>query len=135
VRRDSTRADSTAGAPLAANVPGAIVRATVDTLSPLLAGVHQTELPVLISSDRIYTVPADLSAGEAVIRYAPLSRLRMSGYLWPEVPERLAESAYLWTEGVGQGRVIGFAGDPNFRDIWRGLLPLFANAIFLGPSM
>ena len=27
-----------------------------------------------------------------------------------------------------------WAGDPNFRDMWRGLLPLFANAIFLGPN-
>jgi hypothetical protein len=88
-----------------------------------------------MSSERIYTVPADLAAGEAVIRYAPVARLRMSGYLWPEVPERLAGSPYLWTERVGQGRVIAFAGDPNFRDIWRGLLPLFANAVLLGPSM
>jgi hypothetical protein len=31
--------------------------------------------------------------------------------------------------------VIGFAGDPNFRDPFRGLLPLFANAVLLGPSM
>jgi hypothetical protein len=135
VRQDTVRADSAGGAPLSANVPGAIVRALADTLSPLLAGIHQTELPVMVSSDRIYTVPRDLTAGEAVIRYAPVARLRLSGYLWPEVPERLAETPYLWTEGVGQGRVIAFAGDPNFRDLWRGLLPVFANAVFLGPSM
>jgi hypothetical protein len=129
------RADSAGGAPLPASIPGAIVRVTADTLSPLLAGIHQTEFPVMISSNRIYAVPRDLEAGEAIIRYAPLARLRLAGYLWPEVPERLAESPYLWTESVGQGRVIAFAGDPNFRDLWRGLLPLFANAIFLGPSM
>ena len=134
LRRDTVRADSAGGAPLPAEVPGAIVRATADTLSPLLAGVHDTELPVLVFSDRIYTTPKDLRAGEAVIRYAPTSRLRLSGYLWPEVPERLAETPYLWTERVGRGRVIGFAGDPNFRDLWRGLLPLFANAVLLGGS-
>jgi hypothetical protein len=33
---------------------------------------------------------------------------------------------------VGSGRVIGFAGDPNFRGMMRGSLPLFANAVFLG---
>ncbi|HUF30292.1 MAG TPA: hypothetical protein VMM77_06465, partial [Gemmatimonadaceae bacterium] len=135
MRKDSARADSAGGAPLPASVPGAIVRALADTLSPLLAGVHQTQFPVLVSSDRIYEVPRDLRAGEAVVRYASPGRLRLSGYLWPEVPERLAESPYLWTESVGQGRVIAFAGDPNFRDQWRGLLPLFANAVFLGPSM
>jgi hypothetical protein len=134
-RRDTTRADSTAGAPLPASVPGAIVRVTGDTLSPLLAGVRPAELPVLFNSDRVYTVPRDISAGEAVLLYAPLARLRLAGYLWPEVPARLAGSVYLWTESAGRGRVIGFTGDPLFRDMWRGLLPIFANAVFLGPSM
>lgn len=32
-----------------------------------------------------------------------------------------------------EGGVIGFADDPNFRDLWRDLLRLFANAVFLGP--
>jgi hypothetical protein len=89
----------------------------------------------MINSSRIYNPPKDLAAGEAVLRYAPAARLRLAGYLWPEVPARLAESVYLWTESAGRGRVIGFAGDPTFRDMWRGLLPVFANAVFLGPSM
>ena len=135
VRQDSIRADSTGGAPLPAGVPGAIVRATFDTLSPLLAGIRGTELPVMMNGALVLTVPKNLTAGEAVIRYAPASRLRLSGYLWPEVPGRLAESPFLWTEAVGRGRVIAFAGDPNYRDLWRGLLPVFANAVFLGPSI
>ena len=135
LRRDTTRADSTAGAALPASVPGAIVRLTGDTLSPLLAGVRPGELPALINSGRIYAPPRDLQAGEAILRFAPVARLRLAGYLWPEVPARLAESVYLWTEEAGRGRVIAFAGDPTFRDMWRGLLPVFANAVFLGPSM
>ena len=134
LRRDSARADSAGGAPLPTDVPGAILRAYGDTLSPLLAGVRSSDIPVLMFSDRIYTVPRDLRAGEAVIRYAPESRLRLAGYLWPEVPSRVANSPYLWTERVGRGRVIAFAGDPNFRDMWRGLLPIFANAVLLGGS-
>ena len=62
------------------------------------------------------------------------SGLRLAGYLWPEAPARLAGTPYLWTERVGRGRVIAFAGDPNYRDLWRGMLPLFANAVFLGGS-
>jgi hypothetical protein len=134
LRRDSARADSAGGAPLPSDVPGAILRTSADTLSPLLAGVRDMDVPVLMFSDRIYTVPRDLRAGEAVLRYADLPRLRLAGYLWPEVPARVAGSPYLWTERVGRGRVIAFAGDPNFRDMWRGLLPIFANAIFLGGS-
>jgi hypothetical protein len=115
-------------------VPGAIVRATVDTLSPLLAGIAASELAVPASGSQVLTVPRNLRAGEAVIRYAKQDRLRLAGYLWPEAPARMAEAPWLWTERVGAGRVIGFAGDPNFRDLWRGLLPIFANAVFLGPS-
>ena len=110
------------------------MRVSGDTLSPLLAGIRDSDFPVLIFSDRVYNVPKDLRAGEAVVRYADKSRLRLAGYLWPEVPERLAGSPYVWTESVGRGRIIGFAGDPNFRDMWRGLLPLFANAVFLGSN-
>jgi len=134
LRRDTTRADSTGGAPLPADVPGAILRAYGDTLSPLLAGVRTAEIPVLLFSDRVFSAPRDLRAGEAVVRYAPEPRLRLAGYLWPEVPARVAGTPYLWTERVGRGRVIAFAGDPNFRDMWRGLLPLFANAVLLGRS-
>jgi hypothetical protein len=133
-RRDSLRADSTSGAPLPAQVPGAIVRAVVDTMSPLLAGIAEREIPVQYFSDRIYTAPKDVGPGEVVVRYALEPRLRMSGYLWPEVPKRLAGSPYLWTESVGRGRIIGFAADPNFRDLMRGLLPLFGNAVLLGGS-
>lgn len=134
VRRDSTRADSAGGAPLQAGLPGVIARATVDTLSPLLAGVMESEIPVYANSDRILTVPKDLTAGEAVIRFAPRERVRLAGYFWPEMPEKIALSPWLWTERVGRGRVIAFAHDVNFRDLFRGLLPIFGNAVLLGGS-
>ena len=135
-RRDSTApADTASGAPLPAGVPGAMVRAIADTLSPLLAGVDARELPILVNGGRIYDTPRDLRPGELVVRYAPTARLRIAGYLWPEVPARLGGTPYLWTESVGRGRVIAFAGEPNFRDLTRAMLPLFANAVFLGPSM
>jgi hypothetical protein len=123
-----------AGAPGVSQVPGAIVRAAADTLSPLLAGVRQAELPVLAFSDLAFRAPRNVRPGEVVLRHAPLPRLRLAGYLWPEAPARLAGSPYLWTERVGEGRVVAFTGDPNFRDLWRGLQPLFANALFFGPS-
>ena len=134
LRTDTTRADSLPGAPLPASVPGAIVRVQADTLSPLLAGVDETSFGVLVFSDRILRAPRDGRYGEVVLRYAPRPQLRVAGYLWPEVPARLAGSPYLWTERVGRGRVIAFAGDPNFRDLWRGLLAVFGNAVFLGGS-
>lgn len=134
LRRDSTAAGGEAGAPLPVNVPGAAVRALADSLSPLLAGVDARELPVLMFSDRVFQAPRDLRPGEVALRHAPVDRLSLAGYLWPEMPARLADSPYLWTERLGQGRIVAFAGDPNFRDLWRGLLPVFGNALFLGST-
>ena len=132
VRRDTTRADSAGGAPLPSSLPGVIARATIDTLSPLLAGVAAGEIPVFANSDRVLTVPKDLIAGEAVVRFAEAKRVRLAGYFWPEMPDRIGGSPWLWTERVGRGRVVAFAHDPNFRDLFRGLLPIFANAVLLG---
>ncbi|MFP4623987.1 MAG: M14 family metallopeptidase [Gemmatimonadota bacterium] len=125
-------AEESAGRPLRASIPGAILRATVDTLSPLAAGIHEPEIPVMLFDGTVYETPDGAAPGEAVIRYAPEDRLRLSGFLWPESPPRIAGATYLWTERVGSGRVIAFTGDPNFRAMWRGLLPLFGHAIFLG---
>jgi hypothetical protein len=134
VKRDSARADSADGARLPSGLPGVLARATIDTLSPLLAGVNETEIAVFANGDRVLTVPRDLRAGEAVIRFAPASRVRLSGYFWPESAGRLAGSPYLWTERVGRGRVIVFAQDPVYRDQLRGMLAVFANAVLLGGS-
>jgi hypothetical protein len=132
VRRDSVRADSAGGAPLPAAIPGSLARANGDSLSPLLAGIGHVDIPVFVNSDRVLTVPKDLAPGEAVIRFAPENRVRLAGYFWPEMPARIALSPYLWTERVGRGRVIAFAHDPVYRDLYRGLLPVFANAVMLG---
>jgi hypothetical protein len=128
------KADSSGTAPVRVDVPGAILRAVTDTLSPLLAGVREADVPVLLDGDRFFAAPKDVRPGELVLRYAPKPRLRLTGYLWPEAWDRLAGSPYLWTEQVGAGRVIGFAGDPNYRAQWRGLSAIFANAILLGKS-
>jgi hypothetical protein len=62
-------------------------------------------------------------------------RLRMSGLLWPEAAERLANTAYLTRESIGSGQIILFADDPNFRAAALGTSRLFANAIVYGPGM
>jgi hypothetical protein len=101
-------------------------------MSPLLAGVTDLEIPVFANGDRVLTVPKDLTAGEAVIRFAAKDRVRLAGYFWPEMPERVALSPWLWTERVGRGRVIAFAHDPNFRALLRGMVPVFGNAVLMG---
>ena len=62
-------------------------------------------------------------------------RLRMSGLLWPEAAERLANTAFVVREPVGTGQVILFAVDPNFRAATQGTTRLFTNAAIYGPGL
>jgi hypothetical protein len=134
LRPKSAGRDSSAGAVLSASVPGALLRVDGDTLSPLLAGLDPARLAAMVSGDRVFDAPKDVRPQEAVLRFPERDRLRLSGYLWPESWDRQARSVYLWTEKVGRGRVVGFAGDPNYRDLMRGLLPVFGHAVFFGSS-
>ncbi len=62
-------------------------------------------------------------------------RLRMSGLLWPEAAGRLANSAAVTRERLGNGQVILFANAPTFRASTRGTARLLLNAIVYGPGL
>jgi hypothetical protein len=127
------RADTTASS-LPAGLAGALLRVEGDTLSPLLAGVDPASLGILMRGNAAFSAPRDVEPQEVVLRFASRDRLRLSGHLWPEAWDRHAGGVYVWTEQVASGRVVGFASDPNFRDLSRGQLPIFANAVFFGAS-
>ncbi len=62
-------------------------------------------------------------------------RLRMSGLLWPEAADRLANSAVVTRESIGSGQIILFATDPTFRAGSLGTIRIFSNAVVCGPGM
>lgn len=116
------------------NVPGAVFRTTLDPDYWLRAGYQGDELPMLVGSDRLYLPPdGPPSAGRRVVaRYAAGNPL--SGHAWDESRERLPGKVAVYEQRVGQGRVIAFAEDPNFRAYARGMNRMFLNAVVLGPS-
>ena len=61
--------------------------------------------------------------------------IRMSGLVWPEAAQRIANSAYLTRERVGKGQIILFSGEPNFRGSARGTNRLWLNAIVYGAGL
>jgi hypothetical protein len=61
--------------------------------------------------------------------------VRMSGLLWPEASQRIANSAYLTRESLGAGQIILFAGQPNFRGSTRGTNRLLLNALVYGSGL
>ncbi len=70
-----------------------------------------------------------------VVRLNDKNKLRLSGLLWPEAKERIADTAYATVEQVGRGQIILFATDPTYRMWLPGEQRLFLNAILLGPGM
>ena len=55
--------------------------------------------------------------------------VRMSGLVWPEASQRIANSAYLTREKVGKGQIILFSGEPNYRGSALGTNRLWLNAV------
>lgn len=56
----------------------------------------------------------------------------LAGYIHPKQKPLVANAAAVAVGGIGKGRMICFAGDPNFRAFWYGTNRLFANAVFFG---
>ena len=70
-----------------------------------------------------------------VVRLTDENEMRMSGLLWPEAAQRIANTAFVTVESVGRGQIILFATDPTYRMWLPGTQRLFLNAILLGPGM
>ena len=62
-------------------------------------------------------------------------KVKMSGLVWPEASQRIANSAYLTRERVGRGQVILFSGEPNFRGAALGTNRLWLNAVVYGAGL
>ncbi|UCF41000.1 MAG: hypothetical protein JSW43_01270 [Gemmatimonadota bacterium] len=114
------------------DVPGAIFRAALDQGYWLSAGYDAGEFPVLVDSDRLYVAPEGppSTRRRVVARYGD----KLSGHAWQENLDRMSEAVIVYEERVGDGRVIAFAEDPNYRAYFRAANRLFLNAVILGPS-
>jgi hypothetical protein len=130
---------------------GAFLAARVDQEHWLTTGVAEV-LPVLYGSSQV------LMAGQSIdspVRFgvltasrgAPATRigwgpvpegyemhLRMSGLVWPEAAQRLANAPYVTRERKGNGQVILFAAPPTYRATTFGTMRLLLNAIVFGPG-
>ena len=62
-------------------------------------------------------------------------KVRMSGLVWPEAAQRIANSAYVTREKIGKGQIILFSGEPNFRGSTRGTNRIWLNAVVYGSGL
>jgi len=78
--------------------------------------------------------PIRLDKGRNVGVFAPSPELVAGGLVWKEAQELLARRAFLVHQPQGQGHLIAFSEDPNFRGFAEATELLFMNAVLLGPG-
>ena len=115
-----------------ASQPGAILRVTLDTNHWLTAG-NDAETQVMIEGNRVFA-PIKLNSGRNVGVYATKDKLIASGLIWPDAQDILVQKAFLMHQPFGQGHVVAFAEEPNYRAFTEATMLLFMNAVLLGPG-
>ncbi len=110
---------------------GAILRVNLDPEHWLNFGCGEMT-PVLFNTS---TVLMTKNPALSPARLASVEDLRLGGLLWPEAKERIANGAWATRERMGNGQVILFATQPNFRGFFRGSERLLLNAMFYGPGL
>lgn len=111
---------------------GVLLRAKVNPESWTTAGLPDT-VNVLVQGRAIFT-PIKMDKGINAVYYAGPDQLLASGYIWEENRKQLAYKPFEVVQRSGEGVVIGFTADPNFRGYMDGLNLLFLNAVFRGPA-
>ena len=131
---------------------GAIVAGRIDSDHWLTFGTPET-IPLLYSNYPVLMTGGNSEAavriGELVIsdsnEYRSINwsdippnndlNIKMSGLVWPEAAQRIANSAYLTRERYGKGQIILFSGEPNFRGSSLGTNRLWLNAVIYGSGL
>jgi hypothetical protein len=113
----------------ARQIGGAIFQVDVDITHPVGFGLTDRKMP-FYRNGRTF-LPASKNPYNTVAQYtaSPL----IGGYVHKSQLPRVANSAAILVSGEGQGRVILFSDNPNFRAYWYGTNKLFLNALFFGP--
>lgn len=109
---------------------GVIMAVDLDEEDWLCFGVR-SPAPLMVSTRYTYVAKKDV---RTAARFADEQNLRLSGLLWPEARVRWSGSVYAAHERRGNGQVIIFAGQPNFRAYFHGGERLLLNALLLGPG-
>jgi len=125
VRRPYGGAEEDLGA---RRLPGCIFEAFLDLTHPLCYGYTRDKLPVFLGDSIFMDVPTNPYAAPVIFTENPL----LAGYVHPKFLPLAKNAAAAVVGSIGSGRLIGFAGDPNFRSFWYGTNRLLTNAIFFG---
>ncbi|MEM9000494.1 MAG: M14 family zinc carboxypeptidase [Bacteroidota bacterium] len=114
------------------NVGGAIFKVDLDVTHPLAFGYRDTSIPVY-KNNTIWLKPSK-NPYATIAKYA--KNPHIDGFITKKnLEDNLKPSASLLVSKLGNGKVILFADNPNFRGSWYGTNRLFLNALFFGDKI
>lgn len=110
-------------------VGGVIFEVDLDITHPLGYGYRDRQLPVY-RNNKVWIAPSKNEfSNVAMYTEEP----HIDGFITDDnLNKFLKKSASIVVSRAGQGRVVLFAEDPNFRGTWYGTNKLFLNAVFFG---
>ena len=111
-------------------IPGSILRVRLDEDHWLSSGTDG-EIQALVEGTRVFS-PIKLDRGRNVGVYAKRDSLLASGFAWRDSLELIHQKAFLIHQPMGQGHIIAFAEDPNYRAYAEATEFLFINAVLFG---
>lgn len=110
------------------NVEGVILNCTLDLTSPLGYGYKEGDVALLKKGSTAF----DMEKTSADVPMYYTAEPYLSGCMSKRNIERFAHTPACLVSGYGDGRVIYFSDDLNFRSYWFGATKIFMNAIFFG---
>ena len=111
------------------SIAGAFFNVQLDPTHPLAYGFPDDQVPVFRDHTNRFPLPAN--SYQVAATYTGV----IAGYVSQRNRTRLADSAAVWSEPVGRGRVILLADNPVFRGYVRASERFLTNAILLGPVL
>lgn len=110
---------------------GTIFHGRIDTSHPLGYGFPSDKLFVFRNNNLFLEPAKNPYANPVMYTSQPLA----SGYIHPENLEKVKNTVSTQIKRVGNGRIVAFVDNPNFRTIWFGTNKLFLNAVFFGQTI
>jgi hypothetical protein len=114
------------------SVPGAFLRAELFTKHWLTFGCPE-KLDVMFNGNLLFE-PLKPTEGRSLVAFVGVDQLLTSGFCWPETLELAGGKTYMSHQPSGNGHIVAFADDPNYRAMYPSLQRLFVNAWLFGPG-
>jgi hypothetical protein len=107
---------------------GSIFAVDLDTTHPIGFGTTNRKISIYKNGQTIFSPSANTYSTIAQYTNNPL----IGGYLHASTLKKIKGNAAIVVGAEGNGKVIFFADNPNFRGTWYGTNKLFLNALFFG---